>query len=119
VSQKKDIQRQKGRLESLKQEAEDEKARAKEAARERVLLDFEKGQLRLAGTPGATTATGSGANLKSSGNTDEREYSKARLCIWWSQCYTIKQGERNANSNSMLPQLKHSPGKPRRQHSVT
>jgi len=73
VSQKKDIQRQKSKLEALKQEAEEEKARAKESARERVLLDFEKGQLRLAGTPGAAGSSGSGA--KSSGKADERECS--------------------------------------------
>jgi len=51
-------------LEVLKQEAEEEKARAREAARERVLLEFEKGQLGLAGKP-----TVSGVN--SSGDTDE------------------------------------------------
>lgn len=75
VSQKKDIQRQKTRLEALKQEAEEQKAKAKEAARERVLLDFEKGQLRLAGTPGAVATSGA----KSSANSDEREHSVADL----------------------------------------
>jgi nitric oxide synthase-interacting protein len=79
VSQKKDIQRQKTKLEALKQEAEDEKARAKEAARERVLLDFEKGQLRLAGTPGATAT--SGPTAKSSDNIDEREHFPSTLLI--------------------------------------
>jgi nitric oxide synthase-interacting protein len=73
VSQKKDIQRQKSRLEALKQEEEEEKARAKVASRERVLLDFEKGQLRLAGTPGSAATSGSGT--KSSSNADERECS--------------------------------------------
>lgn len=60
--QKKDIQRQKEKLESLKREAEEERARAKEAARERVLLEFEKGQLGLASTPsvpGTTSGIGS------------------------------------------------------------
>ncbi|KAH0831227.1 hypothetical protein J3R83DRAFT_13808 [Lanmaoa asiatica] len=47
LSQKKDIKRQKVRLEQLKREAEEEKQRALEAARERVLRDFEKGQLGL------------------------------------------------------------------------
>ncbi|KAH7928868.1 hypothetical protein BV22DRAFT_1030262 [Leucogyrophana mollusca] len=47
LTQKKDIKRQKDRLELLKREAEEEKERAKEAARERVLRDFEKGQLGL------------------------------------------------------------------------
>jgi nitric oxide synthase-interacting protein len=50
VSQKKDIKRQKDKLEAMKQDAEEEKARAKEAARERVLImmEFEKGQVGLA-----------------------------------------------------------------------
>ena len=56
VAQKKDIKRQKERLEALKKEAEQEKARAKEAARERVLADFEKGQLALAAVPAVTTS---------------------------------------------------------------
>jgi nitric oxide synthase-interacting protein len=62
VSQKKDIKRQKEKLEGMKREAEEERARAKEAARERVLLEFEKGQLGLASTPsvpGTTLGTGS------------------------------------------------------------
>jgi nitric oxide synthase-interacting protein len=71
VSQKKDIQRQKSKLETLKREAEQEKARAKDAARERVLLDFEKGQLRLAGTSASTAPV-----AKSSANADERAYSQ-------------------------------------------
>lgn len=56
LAQKKDIKRQKERLEALKKEAEQEKARAKEAARERVLADFEKGQLALAAAPAVTTS---------------------------------------------------------------
>ncbi|KAF8639223.1 hypothetical protein AX17_001708 [Amanita inopinata Kibby_2008] len=54
LSQKKDIKRQKGKLEVLKREAEEERERARAAARERVLFEFEKGQLGLAGGP--TTA---------------------------------------------------------------
>lgn len=77
LSQKKDIQRQKSRLEAMKQEAEEEKARAKVAARERVLLDFEKGQLRLAGVSGAAAALSSGA--KSSGNVDEPRGTKRKF----------------------------------------
>jgi hypothetical protein len=56
VAQKKDIKRQKEKLEALKKEAEQEKARAKEAARERVLADFEKGQLGLAAAAAVTTS---------------------------------------------------------------
>lgn len=67
MSQKKDIQRQKAKLEAMKQEVQEEKNRAKEAARERVLLEFEKGQLGLAGTPGAS-------GTKSGGDADERKF---------------------------------------------
>jgi len=58
VAQKKDIKRQKERLEALKKEAEQERVKAKEAARERVLADFEKGQLGLAAVPAVTTTSG-------------------------------------------------------------
>jgi len=64
LAQKKDIKRQKERLEALKKEAEQEKARAKEAARERVLADFEKGQLGLTAVSSVTT---SGAELAGRG----------------------------------------------------
>lgn len=57
VTQLGDIKRQKVKLEALKKEAEEEIQRARSAARERVLLDFERGQLGLAATgPGATTS---------------------------------------------------------------
>jgi nitric oxide synthase-interacting protein len=56
VSQKSDIKRQKDKLETMKKTAEDEKQRAKEAARERVLLDFEKSQLALAARPSTGAA---------------------------------------------------------------
>jgi len=62
VIQKKDIKRQKERLERLKKETEAEKERAREAARERVLRDFEKGQLGLsANLPSIATAPGAEA----------------------------------------------------------
>ena len=57
MTQKKDIKRQKERLEALKKEAELEKARAKEAARERVLADFEKGELGLAAVAAVTISS--------------------------------------------------------------
>ncbi|EIN14620.1 hypothetical protein PUNSTDRAFT_58853 [Punctularia strigosozonata HHB-11173 SS5] len=47
LSQKKDIKRQKDKLDALRKEAEEQKLRAREAARERVLQDFERGQLGL------------------------------------------------------------------------
>ena len=50
----------------MKKDAEDERTRVKEAARDRVLEEFEKGQLGL-----AITQTTSGT--KSGGNVDERE----------------------------------------------
>jgi nitric oxide synthase-interacting protein len=78
VSQKKDIQRQKAKLEAMKQEAQEEKDRAKEAARERVLLEFEKGQLGLGGTPGA-------AGTKSGGDADERK------CLWFKGSERLNQ----------------------------
>jgi nitric oxide synthase-interacting protein len=62
VTQLGDIKRQKARLESMKREAEDEQQRARAAARDRVLQDFEKAQLGLpSSTPIATT---SGADAK-------------------------------------------------------
>ena len=56
MAQKKDIKRQKERLDALKKEAEQEKVKAKEAARERVLAEFEKGQLGLAAVSSVTTS---------------------------------------------------------------
>jgi hypothetical protein len=58
VAQRKDIKRQKERLEALKKEAEQEKLKAKEAARQRVLADFEKGQLGLAAAAAGVTTSG-------------------------------------------------------------
>ena len=63
MAQKKDIKRQKERLEALKKDAEQEKLKAKEAARERVLADFEKGQLGLAAAAAAAGVTTSGAEV--------------------------------------------------------
>lgn len=65
VSQKKDIKRQKAKLEALKQEAEEERARARSEARERVLREFERGQGLAAGLAGlrkeSDKSTGDGA----------------------------------------------------------
>ncbi|KAG7090545.1 hypothetical protein E1B28_009654 [Marasmius oreades] len=60
LTQKKDIKRQKEKLEVLKKEVEEERLGAKEAARDRVLADFEKGQLGLSSKPSTTTGTKSG-----------------------------------------------------------
>ncbi|KAJ7494565.1 hypothetical protein B0H11DRAFT_2002392 [Mycena galericulata] len=48
LSQKKDLKRQKDKAEQIRKEIEAEVERAKAAARERVLQDFERGQLGLA-----------------------------------------------------------------------
>lgn len=56
VGQKKDIKRQKEKLEAMKKEAVAEMVRAKESARERVLVDFEKGQLFPKTASGTTTS---------------------------------------------------------------
>ncbi|KAL1668902.1 hypothetical protein GGF50DRAFT_96110 [Schizophyllum commune] len=60
LTQKKDIKRQKDRLDAMKKEAEEERARAREAARERVLADFERGKLGLAAPVQSNTSSGSG-----------------------------------------------------------
>ncbi|KAB5589090.1 Nitric oxide synthase-interacting protein [Ceratobasidium theobromae] len=57
LSQKKDIKRFKAKLEELAREEEAEKARAAQAARERVLRDFERGQLGLASRRHGEVAT--------------------------------------------------------------
>jgi len=67
VTQLNDIKRQKIRLENLKREAEEEKERAREAARERVLLEFEKGQLGLAAPMSSITTSGATDSKESRG----------------------------------------------------
>lgn len=57
------MKRQKERLERLKQDVEEEKARALEAARERVLKDFEKGHLSLCSNLKVASTT-SGSDTK-------------------------------------------------------
>ncbi|CDO70051.1 hypothetical protein BN946_scf184601.g4 [Trametes cinnabarina] len=56
VTQINDIKRQKVRLEAMKKEAEEERQRVREAARERVLREFEKRQLGLAATSTISTS---------------------------------------------------------------
>jgi len=58
VTQLNDIKRQKVKLEQMKHEAEEERERAREAARERVLQEFEKGQLGLAASSAISTKGG-------------------------------------------------------------
>ncbi|KIJ30055.1 hypothetical protein M422DRAFT_36699 [Sphaerobolus stellatus SS14] len=47
LSQKKEIKRHKDRIEAMRQQEDEEKEKAKEAARQRVLEDFQKAQLGL------------------------------------------------------------------------
>lgn len=89
MAQKKDIKRQKERLEALKREAEQEKAKAKEAARERVLADFEKGQVGLTAVSAVTTSGAEVAGNKGSPYVQTsitlcfffRARDKAEICI--------------------------------------
>ncbi|KAF8207550.1 hypothetical protein K438DRAFT_1815199, partial [Mycena galopus ATCC 62051] len=73
LSQKQDLKRQKEKAEQIKKEIEAEVERAKTAARERVLQDFERGQLGLAGSaasaalpavPSAESSSSSAAGTK-------------------------------------------------------
>jgi nitric oxide synthase-interacting protein len=61
VTQKQDIKRQKDKFQVLKQEAEVEKEKAKSAARERVILEFEKEQRHLGAATGLITTSGAEA----------------------------------------------------------
>ena len=56
MTQKQDIKKQKAKLEAMTKEAEAEKQRAREEARERVLKEFEKGQLGLSWKSSVTTS---------------------------------------------------------------
>jgi hypothetical protein len=74
----------------MKKDAEDERTRVREAARERVLEEFEKGQLGLA----IAQTTG---GTKSGGNADEREslldlHPHSYVYMIW-----IKPGARSVN----------------------
>ncbi|KAJ7032510.1 hypothetical protein C8F04DRAFT_1261805 [Mycena alexandri] len=54
LSQKKDLKRQKEKAEQIRKEIEAQVEQAKAAARERVLQDFERGQLGLAAPPSSS-----------------------------------------------------------------
>lgn len=77
VTQLSDIKKQKARLEALKREAEEEKERAREAARERVLLEFERGQLGLAASASTATTSGTGS---------EECESPSNVLLSWNSC---------------------------------
>ncbi|KAJ3996484.1 hypothetical protein F5050DRAFT_1799584 [Lentinula boryana] len=68
LTQKKDIKRQKDKLESMKKEAKEEREKAKLAARERVLREFEKGQLGLGVNKPSKTGSGTLTGLENNAN---------------------------------------------------
>ncbi|KAG8738262.1 hypothetical protein FRC10_007095 [Ceratobasidium sp. 414] len=71
LSQKKEIKRFKTKLEELAREEEAEKARAAQAARDRVLKDFERGQLGLASRKEPQTAPNGKEKEKEKANGDQ------------------------------------------------
>ncbi|KAJ7726063.1 hypothetical protein DFH07DRAFT_853318 [Mycena maculata] len=75
LSQKKDLKRQKDKAEQIRREIETEVERAKTAARERVLQDFERGQLGLASTPSSSAASAAVESSTSTGT--KRPFSTA------------------------------------------
>lgn len=80
VTQKKDIKRQKERLDAMKKEAEEERTRVRAAARERVLLELDKGQLGLVGDPTvADTKSGSSGSGTGGESMDESRGTKCKV----------------------------------------
>jgi len=65
LAQKKDIKRHQAKLEAMAREEEEQKMQAKAAARERVLLDFERKHLGL-----ALTSSQRSAQSKNGGTSD-------------------------------------------------
>lgn len=70
LTQKKNIKRQKERFEALRLQEEEEKQRAREAARQRILQEFEKGQLGL-GTGALSRDKDEDKDKKNSGTNDK------------------------------------------------
>lgn len=58
VKQKQDIKKQKAKLDAMQKEIEQAKDQARAAARERVLMEFEKGQRSLGGAINTITTSG-------------------------------------------------------------
>ncbi|KAJ6627917.1 hypothetical protein B0H10DRAFT_1778997 [Mycena sp. CBHHK59/15] len=75
LTQKKDLKRQKEKAEQIRREIEGEVERAKAAARERVLQEFERGQLGLAATPSSSVFPTSAAESSTAGT--KRAFSTA------------------------------------------
>ncbi|KAJ7158943.1 hypothetical protein C8R46DRAFT_906761 [Mycena filopes] len=75
LSQKKDLKRQKEKAEQIRKEIQAQVEQAKAAARERVLQDFERGQLGLAATPSSSLPAVSSGESTSTGT--KRPFSMA------------------------------------------
>lgn len=114
VTQKKDIKRQKERLDAMKKEAEEERTRVRAAARERVLLEFEKGQLGLAGGP-TVAGTKSGSSGSATGSESMDESKPSHFHALFSYQPTQKAEAPNANSNSPHQPSNPSPTKQKKQ----
>lgn len=92
LAQKKDIKRHQTKLEAMAREEEEQKVLAKAAARERVLLDFEKKHLGLSATP---RRIGSGAEADSTSTDGEAEYHPAYECYPKTQLTSTPSLQRN------------------------
>jgi hypothetical protein len=95
------MKRQKESLDAMKKEAEEERTRVRAAARERVLLEFEKGQLGLAGGPTlASTKSGSSGSATRSESMEESKPSHLHFILLSTNLTKQKAEGPNANSNS-------------------
>lgn len=89
VSQKKDIKKQKARLDALKKEAAEERLRAQADARERVLKEFERGQLGL-GLGGSSVISTSGSSQRKEHKSKEDKDGRQEECEYHSVNVTHK-----------------------------
>ena len=65
-------------MEALKKEVEEERAKAREAARERVLLDFERGQLGLGSSSAAGSGVGGKAQVPQNGEKESTDHDESK-----------------------------------------
>lgn len=91
MAQKKDIKRQKDRLEALKKEVEEERLRARQAATERVLRNFERGQLRL-----GSSSMEKGVSEVGNGRGDERKFMLFSRALPLDLAMSLQFGGQNA-----------------------
>lgn len=97
VAQKKDIKRQKERFDALLQEEEEEKERVKAAARQRVLHNFERGQLGLGlgHLLDAHAKNGGGADVNERASCATFSPCLSFYFIFPIYCIPVKPGEQN------------------------